>query len=147
MKAYFVPSVPIFIQAEWYTDGTYSEENWYSDAVLVSEEEAAKYWMTTPPEGKKLGSVDGRPAWIDVPPPTHEEMIQAAERQKQRRIKAANDFINNKQWPGKAAIGRLKGDELAQYNLWLDYLDALEVVDISRAPDIDWPTPPASVEG
>ncbi|CGN25542.1 Putative tail fiber assembly [Salmonella enterica subsp. enterica serovar Typhi] len=47
------------------------------------------------------------------------------------------------QWPGKAAIGRLKGEELAQYNLWLDYLDALELVDTSGAPDIEWPTPPA----
>lgn len=43
----------------------------------------------------------------------------------------------------KAAIGRLKGEELAQYNLWLDYLDALELVDTSGAPDIKWPTPPA----
>ena len=50
---------------------------------------------------------------------------------------------NTHQWPGKAAIGRLKGEELAQYNSWLDYLDALELVDISGAPDIEWPTPPA----
>ncbi|ERC90934.1 tail fiber assembly protein, partial [Escherichia coli] len=49
-----------------------------------------------------------------------------------------------KQWPGKAAIGRLKGEELAQYNLWLDYLDALELVDTSSAPDIEWPTPPVT---
>lgn len=51
--------------------------------------------------------------------------------------------MNSKQWAGKAAIGRLKGEELAQYNLWLDYLDALELVDTSGAPDIEWPTPPA----
>ncbi len=38
---------------------------------------------------------------------------------------------------------RFKDDELAQYNLWLDYLDALELVDSSSAPDIEWPTPPA----
>lgn len=37
---------------------------------------------------------------------------------------------------------RFKGEELAQYNLWLDYLDALELVDTSGAPDIEWPTPP-----
>ncbi|EEY5002492.1 TPA: tail fiber assembly protein [Escherichia coli] len=29
---------------------------------------------------------------------------------------------------------------------WPDYLDALEVVDTTIAPDIKWPTPPASVE-
>lgn len=42
--------------------------------------------------------------------------------------------MNSRQWPGKAAIGRLKGDDLTQYNLWLDYLDALEAVDTSSAP-------------
>lgn len=50
--------------------------------------------------------------------------------------------MNSKQWPGKAAIGRLKGDELEQYGLWLDYLDALEVLNISSAPDIEWPISP-----
>lgn len=76
------------------------------------------------------------------PPLTHEELIQVAEIERQRRINATNDFMNSRQWPGKAAIGRLKGDELAQYNLWLDYLDALEAVDTSSAPDIKWLTPP-----
>ncbi len=57
-------------------------------------------------------------------------------------IDEANAYMNSKQWPGKAAIGRLKGDDLAQYNLWLDYLDALEAVDTSNAPDINWPERP-----
>lgn len=83
------------------------------------------------------------PAWGDIPPPTREELIVAADVEKQKRIDLANDYMNGKQWPGKAAIGRLKGEELAQYNLWLDYLDALELVDTASAPDIEWPTPPA----
>ncbi|ELM8828268.1 tail fiber assembly protein, partial [Escherichia coli] len=37
---------------------------------------------------------------------------------------------------------RLTDDEKAQYNEWLDYLDALESVDISSAPDINWPESP-----
>ena len=36
----------------------------------------------------------------------------------------------------------IEGDELAQYNLWLDYLDALEAVNTSTAPDITWPQQP-----
>lgn len=79
------------------------------------------------------------------PPPTHDELILAAEFERQRRIDTANDYMNSKQWPGKAAIGRLKGDELSQYNLWLDYLDALEAVDTSSAPDINWPEVPEYV--
>ena len=77
------------------------------------------------------------------PPLTPEQHIAQAEEERQRRIDAANDFMNNKQCPGKAAIGRLKGEELARYNQWLDYLDALYAVDTSAAPDIEWPTPPA----
>ncbi|EFR17832.1 tail fiber assembly protein, partial [Escherichia coli] len=97
-----------------------------------------------PPKGKiRIAGENSFPAWTEIPPPTHEEQIAAAELEKQQLINQANDYMNSKQWPGKAAIGRLKGEELAQYNLWLDYLDALELVDTSGAPDIEWPTPPA----
>ncbi|TSD64468.1 tail fiber assembly protein, partial [Staphylococcus aureus] len=78
-----------------------------------------------------------------IPSPTHEELIEISESKRQLLINQANEYMNSKQWPGKAAIGRLKGEELAQYNSWLDYLDALELVDTSSVPDIEWPTPPA----
>lgn len=71
-----------------------------------------------------------------------ESAISAAENKKRLLIIEAREYIDSKQWPGKAVLGRLKGDELTQYNLWLDYLDALEVVDTSIAPDINWPVPP-----
>ncbi|EOC8685934.1 TPA: tail fiber assembly protein [Enterobacter roggenkampii] len=64
--------------------------------------------------------------------------VQLAEAEKFRRIHEANDFINNQQLPGKTAMGRLKDSEKEHYNLWLDYLKALEAVDTSTAPDILW---------
>lgn len=57
-------------------------------------------------------------------------------------VDEANVYINNRQWPGKAAIGRLKDEELVQYHQWLDYLDELEAIDTSTAPDIIWPEKP-----
>lgn len=81
--------------------------------------------------------------WGDIPPLTPEELIKMAGYERQRRIDTVSEHMNSRQWPGKAAICRLKGEELAQYNLWLDYLDALELLDTSSAPDIEWPTPPA----
>ncbi|EJJ4035044.1 tail fiber assembly protein [Salmonella enterica] len=83
--------------------------------------------------------------WVTDANAQHLADVASAKADKQSRIDKANDYINSKQWPGKAAIGRLKVDELAQYNLWLDYLDALEAVKPSSAPDIKWPTPPALV--
>lgn len=142
MNAYFSASLMCFIPEQWKEDGTYDDDTWPADAVLLSDEESELYWKQNPPAGKQLGAENGRPVWIEIPEPTKKELIAEAEREKQRRIDAANAFMNSKQWPGKAAIGRLKGEELAQYNLWLDYLDALEAEDTSRAPDIKWPTPP-----
>ncbi|END1034094.1 tail fiber assembly protein [Citrobacter amalonaticus] len=113
------------------------------DITPVSDEIFLTY-SGTPPEGKARGANDdGQPEWVDIPPMAPEEAILLATAQKQNLIDNANEYMNSKQWPGKAAIGRLKGDELAQYNLWLDYLDTLELVDTSGAPDIEWPTSPA----
>ena len=110
-----------------------------ADVIEVSDELRDKY-NVQPPDNFKLG-IDGKglPAWVAL---SNGELVSRANAARQGLIQAANYFINDKQWPGKAAIGRLKGDELAQYNLWLDYLDALETVDTSSAPDIEWPTPP-----
>ncbi|MGX5053105.1 tail fiber assembly protein [Enterobacter asburiae] len=68
--------------------------------------------------------------------------IKLADNETSRLIQTANDYINSKQWPGKAAMGRLNDSEKVQYNAWLDYLDALEAVETTTAPDITWPIPP-----
>lgn len=117
--------------------------DWPVDGVDVDESVFATYTGTAP-SGKMMGSDEnGYPAWVAMPPLTREQQIAVAENEKVSRIAEANSFMNSKQWLGKAAIGRLKGDELAQYNLWLDYLDELEVVDTSTAADIKWPSKPA----
>lgn len=42
----------------------------------------------------------------------------------------------------KLSLKRIKPTELELLNTWLDYLDLLEEVDASTAPDIDWPQKP-----
>ncbi|MCC8232190.1 tail fiber assembly protein [Enterobacter mori] len=116
------------------------------DVVIVSDDVYQEFTSVAWPEGKVIGADDdGQPGWVDAPPLTREQEIIEANAQKQSLIDQTNAYINRKQWPGKAAIGRLKGDELEQYNEWLDYLDALEAVDTSTAPDISWPYSPDSV--
>ncbi|HCT2231195.1 tail fiber assembly protein [Enterobacter hormaechei] len=80
--------------------------------------------------------------WVTDAVAQHDAAVIAAESEKQHRIDQANGYMGGKQWPGKAAMGRLSDTEKAQYNAWLDYLDALEVVDTSSAPDIEWPIAP-----
>lgn len=74
------------------------------------------------------------------PASTPEDLIQNAELQKQYLIDQANGYIDSKQWPSKLALGRLSDADKALFNQWLDYLDALESVDPSKAPEIVWPT-------
>ncbi|MDS0075867.1 tail fiber assembly protein [Enterobacter hormaechei subsp. hoffmannii] len=114
------------------------------DNVREVDEELFIEFSGEPPKGKtRIAGEDGFPAWGDIPPPTHDELVTAAEAQKQLRIDQANEYMNSKQWPGKAAMGRLKDAEKVQYNAWLDYLDELESVDITAAPDITWPKSPS----
>ncbi|HAH9927003.1 TPA: tail fiber assembly protein [Escherichia coli] len=131
---FFKPELPLYEKAGWDL----------SDIVDVSDDLFFEFAQDRNPEGlRRVAGSDGLPAWEKLPPQTYEELVATSDLQKQRLINQANEYMYSKQWPGKAAIGRLKGEELAQYNLWLDYLDALKLVDTSSAPDIEWPTPPA----
>lgn len=116
--------------------------SWPADPLGVSDEIYFEY-SGIPPEGKiRRSDANGMPCWIDAPSKSKEELIAEAEKVRQVLIAQANGYMNSKQWPGKAAIGRLRGNELAQYNLWLDYLDALNSVDTSSTLYINWPEPP-----
>lgn len=130
----------VFLMNEW-SESYIAADSWPADAIEVSEEVFNEF--SVPEEGKiRVAGKDGLPAWADIPPPTHDELVAAAEAEKQQRIDQANDYMNSKQWPGKAAMGRLKDAEKVKYNAWLDYLDELEEVDTTAAPDITWPVPP-----
>lgn len=114
-----------------------------ADAVKISEELWAQLL-----KGQDAGQLitsdqNGYPVLTDPAKPTHDELIAMAEATRKFNINEANSYINGKQWPSRLALGRLSASEKSQLNLWLDYLDALEAVDISSAPDIAWPEQPA----
>lgn len=113
---------------------------WPVDGVDVSTEQHGRLFPV--PEGKYIGTVNGLPAWVDNPPLTQKQRVALAEADRQARMDAANSYMNSRQWPGKASLGRLKPEEQTQYGAWLDYLDALDVVDTSLPDDIRWPVSP-----
>lgn len=117
-------------------------KSWPKDGVDVGDSVFSEF-AGEPPEGKiRVAGDDGYPIWTDKPAPSYDELVATADAEKLDRIDQANEYMNSKQWPGKASMGRLKDSEKAQYNAWLDYLDALEFVDTSSAPEIEWPTLP-----
>lgn len=68
--------------------------------------------------------------------------VAEADAQKELLIAEANAYINSQNWPSKLALGRLKDEDKAKFNAWLDYIDAVTAVSISAAPDISWPEKP-----
>lgn len=85
-NAYFVPSIPGFIPESWKKDGTYSDQSWPADAVILDQLITDRFWKKQAPEGKILGHIDGEPAWVDTVsiPSTYREI-------EDRRLKAYSD--------------------------------------------------------
>lgn len=103
------------------------------EAVLVPEGEVA---------GIGWSYVDG----VFAPPPepekTPEEHLAEAEAERAALVSQANALISGKMWPSKLNLGRLTEEEKALFNAWLDYIEVLNTLDLSTAPDIVWPDAP-----
>lgn len=128
----------VFIPASFIAE--YEEAGWdFSDAIDVDDDVYLEF--VNPPAGKvRVAGKDGLPAWEDIPPPTKEQLVEQAEAKKQSLISGVN--METEMLRAKLALGRIKENEKALLIAWLDYLDELETVDVSTAPDITWPVKP-----
>ncbi|ELI8045537.1 tail fiber assembly protein [Hafnia alvei] len=135
---FFSPSTVSFYPELMLDD--YRDAGTLPDDLVSVENEVFAEFSGTPPDGKIRGVIKGKPAWVDIPPLSTEELIQQAEETKQRLI--AEVHTETAMLRAKLALGRIKDDEKALLNAWLDYLDELEAVDVSTASDIIWPVKP-----
>ncbi|HAM5843905.1 TPA: tail fiber assembly protein [Escherichia coli] len=79
--------------------------------------------------------------WVTDTEAQHGAAVEAAEAQRQSLIDAAMASISLIQLKLQAG-SKLTQAETARLNAVLDYIDALELVDISCAPDVIWPELP-----
>ncbi|EOQ8240997.1 tail fiber assembly protein, partial [Escherichia coli] len=86
-----------------------------SDAVEITTDEWLSLLDGQDNGMKIISNQEGYPVLTEQPPLSKENLIALAELKKGKLINEANEHMNSRQWPGKAAIGRLKGEELAQY--------------------------------
>ncbi|EKY3086948.1 tail fiber assembly protein [Cronobacter dublinensis] len=86
-------------------------------------------------------------AWVTNEEARRAADVEDAKATKSRLRSAANEFISQQQWPSRLTLGRLSAQEQAAFTAWLDYLEALESVDTTYAPDIAWPGPPEKPGG
>ncbi|BAE74840.1 Caudovirales tail fibre assembly protein [Sodalis glossinidius str. 'morsitans'] len=113
--------------------------SWPEDSVEVGEEIFIKF--QNPPPGKlRGGDANGYPCWVDAPPPTPEDAKRSVALTKKSQLDDAGRIIEPLQ--DAVDLNMATEAEKAALRAWKKYRVFLNRVDISTAPDIDWPTPP-----
>ncbi|HFF8603478.1 tail fiber assembly protein [Escherichia coli] len=111
-----------------------------SDAVEISDELRVEYGGVWP-QGKILSSVNGMPAWADIPPPTKEELVQVAENKRQQLLSHADDVMLD--WRTELMLGEISDANRAKLSAWLTYKNDVKATDVTTDPEnINWPVPP-----
>ncbi|WP_145477002.1 tail fiber assembly protein [Yersinia similis] len=138
MKALFSPKLIVFIPESMVVDGSYSH-NITDSLIAVTDEELATYWRQNSPDGKTLGVADGRPVWVDLSPPSHEELVFGTYTKKNQLKAAADSEIDWRQDAVDTEEANEK--EISALAAWRKYRITLMRIDISHMP-IAWPITP-----
>lgn len=97
--------------------------------------------MQEPPEGKVRGvDENGYPVWLDIPLPSPEELAADAERKRGVLLNEAQSTISL--WQTELQLDIISDDDKASLIAWMKYIQALNAVDTTTAPDIEWPVKP-----
>lgn len=113
---------------------------WPGDAVELEQSTALEFMGEAPQDKIMRAGPDGLPAWANTPPPSPAQLSEQAEQRKTSLLDMAQDNISI--WQTKLLLGRISDDEKAQLNAWLDYIDSLNLIDVTDAESIDWLVPP-----
>ncbi|EOD4110938.1 TPA: tail fiber assembly protein [Yersinia enterocolitica] len=131
-----------FIPAEMVDE--YKVAGWAIDDLIEASEDILPFYGKAP-IGKIRGvSDDNMPVWADIPPPTAAQLaeikainIAQAKSDKTKLISDASNKIETLK--DRIDAGQ---DKAAELKLWKAYRIALDDVDVSAAPDIEWPNQP-----
>ncbi|HEI8721960.1 TPA: tail fiber assembly protein [Serratia marcescens] len=137
---YFSPSELVFLAGVMKKDYVIAG-SWPKDAKPVLDAVYERY-TANPPEGMLRGANEnGEPCWIKAPPPTQEELSVLASRKKDRCMQQAESVIAPLARAARLGIAT-EGEKTALMQ-WETYSVMVNRVDVSKAPDIDWPEVPS----
>ncbi|QIX97466.1 tail fiber assembly protein [Cedecea sp. FDAARGOS_727] len=139
-KYVYSPTNNAFYPAEL-QDVYESAGSWPSDAVSVDDSIYIEFAANTPPHGKQRNAgKDGKPEWIEAASPDPLVLTAIAEGDKVRLLAEATAAISPLQDAVDADIAT--DEELQQLKVWKTYRVMLNRVDVSAAPEINWPEKP-----
>jgi len=136
----YSPSQNIFVHSS--LKANYLNNDYPADAVDVSED-IFHTFSEIAPEGKiRIAGHDGMPAWGDMPPPTHDELVEQAEAQRQFLLTHAASVTAD--WRTELDLGIISDVDRDSLIAWMKYIKAVKALDTSTVPDVSWPDVPSS---
>lgn len=112
-----------------------------NDLIPVSEDVFREFTATPEPGKVRVAGSDGLPAWGDIPPPTHEELIAIAEQVRQQLLAHADAVMLD--WRTELMLGEISDANRAKLSAWLAYKNDAKAVDVATDPEhVNWPVPP-----
>lgn len=78
--------------------------------------------------------------WVTDEDALQRGQVQEAEQKKAARLSQAQSTISL--WQTELQLGIISDDDKASLITWMKYIQALNAVDTSAAPDIEWPVKP-----
>ncbi|WNJ81700.1 tail fiber assembly protein [Cedecea neteri] len=112
------------------------------DIVPVSDPVVAEYSCFVKEGKQRTAGADGLPTWGDIPPQPQEELIALAEQKRAALRLSADSEVSWRQ--GAVDEGVATEEEADALAGWKKYRVLLMRIDTSKAPSIEWPTPPVT---
>jgi len=119
-----------------------SANTWPDDGLKVANPDFVEFATAAPPKGKRReAGADGLPAWADIPAPTREQNEAYAASVKAGLLSQVNEKTGV--WQTQLTLGIITDADKATLISWMKYAQAISAVDVTAAPDIEWPEIPA----
>lgn len=123
------------------SEDSYRATGVWPDSGVDVDEETFTEFTSEPPDGKiRGGNSEGYPCWMDISPPTREQLIAEAESKKAALLSKAQETISF--WQTELQLGIISDEDKASLIAWMQYIKAVQAVDTSTTPNITWPNQP-----
>ncbi len=136
--------VAIFRNGGWVTEPDHRGEKVYSVAdgseVMVTETGEYPSGTTTLKPSSGFDSWDGK-KWVTDTDALRAADVAEAARHKAELISQANSMTQA--WQTQLSLGIITETDRASLTVWMMYIQMVQTVDVSTAPDISWPQEPA----
>lgn len=136
--------VVIFRNGSWLTEPDHRGETVYSVAdgseLMVTETGEYPSGTTTLKPSSGFDSWDGK-KWVTDTDALRAADVAEAARHKAELISQANSMTQA--WQTQLSLGIITETDRASLTVWMMYIQMVQTVDVSTAPDISWPQEPA----